>query len=170
MRPSVPGRPPRRESRRRRAPGPAGKLLWENALPGEIGRGTLQYVVLQLKLPVLPAQLSYLFLLHAGRLEGAAVFVGVGLGHPVPQAGLADPEVSCKPGDRFGALAGQLDPEQLRDLGHGAARADQVQQTVRRTGGTSRCPGSGVKVTWTSAGVPALRVPANSRYDRKKWH
>ena len=59
MRPSVPGRPPRRESRRRRAPGPAGKLLWENALPGEIGRGTLQYVVLQLKLPVLRAQLSY---------------------------------------------------------------------------------------------------------------
>jgi hypothetical protein len=34
---------------------------------------------------------------------------GVGLGHPVPQARLADIEVFRGPGERCGALAGKLD-------------------------------------------------------------
>jgi hypothetical protein len=58
-------------------------LLWEDALPGEIGGGALEDLVFHLKLPVLAAQLGQLFLLGAGQLYLAAVVVGVGLGRPV---------------------------------------------------------------------------------------
>jgi hypothetical protein len=56
----IPGRPPRRRHRRRLIHGPAGKLLWENILPREIGSSPFQDLVLHLKLPVLPTQLDQL--------------------------------------------------------------------------------------------------------------
>src|SRR5262249_49318164 len=105
---AAPGRPPRRESRRRRARAPAGILFRQNALPRELSRGALEDLILHLKLPVLAAQLGQLLFLRAGQLYGAAVLVGVGLGHPVPQARLADAQVLGDLGHRCGALAGQL--------------------------------------------------------------
>jgi hypothetical protein len=47
---------PARESCRRRAHEPAGRLLWEDARPREIGRGALEDLVFQLKVPVLAPQ------------------------------------------------------------------------------------------------------------------
>src|SRR5262249_51549949 len=117
----VPGRPPRREFRRRQAQGPAGKLLWEEAFAGEVSCGALEDLVFHLKLAVLAAKLGQLLFLGTGELYLAALFVGVGLGHPVPEARLADAEVLGELADGFGPFAGELDgaAAELRGVGCG---------------------------------------------------
>jgi len=58
--------------------------------------------------PQLAAQLGELGPVGAGHAVAPA-FVDVGLGHPVAQAALADPEVVSQLSGRLGLLAGQLD-------------------------------------------------------------
>src|SRR3954470_14754315 len=84
------GRTPRRRYRRRRVHGPAGTLLWENVLPGEIRRRPLENLIFHLELTVAPTQLGELLLLRRGQPIRAATGVGVGLSHPIAQARLRD--------------------------------------------------------------------------------
>src|SRR3954449_7260750 len=102
------GRTPRRRYRRRRVHGPAGTLLWEDVLLGEIRRRPLQDLIFHFQLTVAPAQLSEFFLLRRGQPIRSAVVVGVGLGHPVAQARLADTKIFRQGGDRFVPGPGQL--------------------------------------------------------------
>src|SRR5215472_15059153 len=74
----------------------------------------------------------------------AAVVVGVGLGHPVPQARLADAEVLGDLGDRCGALAGELDGALAELQGVWCRHADILP------GGRGHLR-SGVRATWASS-------------------
>jgi hypothetical protein len=47
-------------NRRRRAHGPAGGLLWEDVLTGEVGGGAFEDLVLHFKLPIAFPQLGQL--------------------------------------------------------------------------------------------------------------
>jgi hypothetical protein len=58
--PSAPGRPPRQRYCRRRVHGPAGRLLWEDVIPSEVGRRPPEDVVFHLQLLVTAPQLSEL--------------------------------------------------------------------------------------------------------------
>src|SRR6202451_1195755 len=97
---SAPGRPPRPVLHRRQAHGPAGRLLWEDILPREIGSRTPQDLFLLLQQPVTAPQLSELFLLAAGQAVTAAILLSVGLAHPVPHARIADAQIPGDPGGR----------------------------------------------------------------------
>src|SRR5690606_31588257 len=103
------GRPPRPGSRRRRVHGPASRLLWEDVLPGEISRRSLEDLVFHLKLPITAPQLGEFLLLLTGQPLGVASFIGVGLADPVLQARPADPQVLRQLDERLVALARQLD-------------------------------------------------------------
>src|SRR4051794_22079868 len=107
--PSIPGRPPRHQHRRRPVHRPAGSLLWEYVLPSEVGGRPLEDLILQLEPPILPPQLGKLLLLSAGQPCRAAIVVGVGLGHPIPQARLANPQILGHRSDPFIAHTGKLD-------------------------------------------------------------
>src|SRR5690606_18128836 len=96
---SAPGRPPRREHRPRRAPGPAGTLLWEHVLPGEVGRGTLEDLDLHLKHAVAAPQLDELLAFVRGD-PGLAAGIDRVTTHPVAQARLADPKITSRRRDR----------------------------------------------------------------------
>jgi hypothetical protein len=67
-----------------------------------------QVYVLELQLACFLPQISELFLL-GGRELRPTVIVGVGLAHPVTEAGLADAEILGELCDRFIALACELD-------------------------------------------------------------
>jgi hypothetical protein len=104
---------------------------------------TLEDLVFHLKLPVLTPQLSEFFLLRARQPRRvAAVLVDIGLGHPVPQTGLADTQILRQLGDRFGLLTSQLDgtTTELRrvwprwQLGGERGRVSTVRATGHRTG------------------------------------
>src|SRR5512143_3575809 len=85
---AIPGKSPRHPFRRRQAHGPAGKLLWENVLPGEKRSRAFEDLVFQLEPTLLLAELGEFLLFRGGQPGRAAVLVGVGLPHPIPQAGL----------------------------------------------------------------------------------
>ena len=57
------------ESRRRRVHGPAGRLLWENVLPGEVRGRPLEDLDFHLQPPLVPAQLGEFLLLLARQLR-----------------------------------------------------------------------------------------------------
>src|SRR4051812_47505058 len=81
-----PGRSPRRRNNRRRVHGPAGRLLWEDILPGEVRGRTLEDLVFHLESAGFLAQLGQLTLFVAGQSRGIrATLIGVVLGEPVPQ-------------------------------------------------------------------------------------
>ena len=89
--------------------------LWEHVLPGEVGRGSLEDLVLQLEHPVLAPQRDQLRLLLAREAPPAAV-IDVGLRHPVPQAAVGDAELLGDLRHRLFAQPSQLDGP-LTELG-----------------------------------------------------
>src|ERR671923_310522 len=69
----TPDRPPRHRHEcrgRRRVHGPAGTLVWEDVLAGEVGGRPLQDLDLHLELALFTAQLGEFLLLLAGQLRG----------------------------------------------------------------------------------------------------
>ena len=86
-------------------------------LPGEVGAGSLEYLDLHLQHPVAAAQLDKLLVLVC-RDTGLATGVDRVAVHPVPQAGLADPEITGGLADRI-ALGNQIQSStpELRRVG-----------------------------------------------------
>src|SRR4051794_27990512 len=98
--PSAPGRPPRRQTRRRQALGPAGTLFWEHILPSEERRGPLQNLDLHVLDPDLTAQPHQLGPLTSGQALPDTL-VDVSLVHPPTKTRLTDPQVLGDLGDRL---------------------------------------------------------------------
>ena len=94
--------------------------------------------------PFIPPQVGEFLLLLAHQLGVAAVLIGVGLGHPIPQARSRYLQLFRQLSDRFGLLTGELDgsPAELGGVWrrHGdilPGGRSHLRAGVRQTGGSS---------------------------------
>ena len=106
---AAPGRPPRRASRRRQAPGPAGTSFWEHILARKERCRTLQNLVLHLERAVGPAQPHQLRSL-LGRQALALTLVDLCLPQPAMQRRRRDTKFGCDPADRLRSQPGPTPP------------------------------------------------------------